>query len=187
MGTSGARAGGTRSGAGTPRSNISRSSTSRATVVVHASLATLMGDPDGPPSSVAGGGLISPEVARRLSCDAELFLSLERGDGTILDQGRLRKEPSRRQRIEIARRDGGCRFSNCSHTDFVHIHHVIHWSKGGPTDLSNLITLCPRHHHAVHEVGWTMSGNANETVTFTSPHGRTMTSVPSPMWRPMRK
>jgi hypothetical protein len=165
----------------------SRPSHSRPTVVVHASLDSLLGEDGAAPDSVAGGGLISPEVARRIACDAELLLWIEGRDGSILDQGRLRKEPSRSQRLEIARRDQGCRFGHCTHKDFVHVHHIVHWAKGGPTNQTNLITLCPRHHNAVHELGWSMSGNPNETVTFTSPHGRTMTSVPSPNWRPMRK
>lgn len=31
------------------------------------------------------------------------------------------------------------------------IHHVIHWSKGGPTDLANAALLCGRHHTLVHQ------------------------------------
>jgi hypothetical protein len=30
--------------------------------------------------------------------------------------------------------------------------------------------------------GWTMSGNANEELTFGGPSGRVMTSRPSPLW-----
>jgi hypothetical protein len=70
------------------------------------------------------------------------------------------------------------------------VHHLRHWINGGPTVLSNLITLCPAHHSRVHELGWKMSGDANELVTFTSPHGRQSISSPSPAWRrslPVRK
>jgi hypothetical protein len=34
------------------------------------------------------------------------------------------------------------------------VHHVIPWSRGGPTDLGNLVPLCPRHHTAVHAGVW---------------------------------
>jgi hypothetical protein len=96
------------------------------------------------------------------------------------------------QRMEIARRDKGCRFSSCGFVDFTQVHHITPWVLGGETNLSNLITLCGRHHHAVHEVGWTMRGNADEVVTFEGPHGHRMTSAPSPTWRkqgisPMRR
>ena len=57
-----------------------------------------------------GPGPISAEIVRRLSCDAKHTISLEAPDGTILDQFPWRRSPSTAQRIEIARRDSGCRF-----------------------------------------------------------------------------
>jgi len=160
--------------------------------VVHADLGLLTGqDPDGR-AELPGVGSISKEVARRLACDADVLFSLEKRDGSILDQKRVRRSPTMAQRIEIARRDKGCRFSSCGFVDFTQVHHIVPWVLGGETNLSNLITLCGRHHHAVHEVGWTMRGNADEVVTFEGPHGHRMTSAPSPTWRkqgisPMRR
>jgi len=37
------------------------------------------------------------------------------------------------------------------------IHHIDYWENGGHTDLHNQVPLCSRHHHAVHEGGWTLS------------------------------
>ena len=127
-----------------------------------------------------------------MACDANVVFSLERGDGCILDQKRVRRSPTTFQRMEIARRDKGCRFASCSFADFTEVHHVVPWTLGGETNLSNLITLCGRHHRAVHELGWSMSGDANDVVTFEGPHGHRMTSAPSPTWRmpgfkPMRR
>jgi hypothetical protein len=164
----------------------------RPILVVHADLGLLTGlDPKGA-AEIAGIGQVSQEVARRLACDAKVIFSLEREDGCILDQKRVRRSPTSAQRIEIARRDKGCRFSSCGFIDFTQVHHVVPWVLGGETNLSNLITLCGRHHHAVHELGWSMSGNADGVVTFESPHGHRMTSAPSPTWRrpgtaPMRR
>jgi hypothetical protein len=164
----------------------------RPTVVVHADLGFLTGlHPDGG-ADLAGVGPISTEVARRLACDAKVVFSVEHGDGSILDQKRVRRSPTGAQRIEIARRDKGCRFAGCSFVDFTEVHHMVHWVRGGETNLSNLITLCGRHHRAVHELGWTMKGSADEVVTFQGPHGHRMTSAPSPTWRrrgsvPMRR
>jgi hypothetical protein len=164
----------------------------RPTVVVHADLGFLTGShPDGV-ADLVGVGPISTEVARRLACDSKVVFSVERGDGCILDQKRARRSPTMAQRIEIARRDKGCRFASCGFVDFTEVHHVVHWVRGGETNLSNLITLCGRHHRAVHELGWTMKGSANDVVTFEGPHGHRMTSAPSPTWRnagsqPMRR
>ena len=56
------------------------------------------------------------------------------------------------------------------------------WKPGGRTDLDNLALTCLYHHHLVHSRGWTMSGDANEELTFVGPSGRIMTSRPSPLW-----
>ena len=134
-------------------------------------------------AAIEGVGPISAEIVRRLSCDASHTISLERPDGSVLDQFPFRRSPTAAQRIEIARRDGGCRFPGCGYGLITNVHHLRHWINGGPTVLSNLITLCPAHHSRVHELGWTMSGDANGLVTFTSPHGRPSVSSPSPTWR----
>jgi len=164
----------------------------RPTVVVHADLGFLTGRFPTGAADLAGVGPLSDEVARRLACDAEIIFSVEHGDGSILDQKRARRSPTSAQRIEIARRDKGCRFAGCGFVDFTEVHHMVHWVKGGETNLSNLITLCGRHHRAVHELGWTMRGSADGVVTFEGPNGHRMTSAPSPTWRrpgtaPMRQ
>ncbi len=133
-------------------------------------------------AEVEGVGPIPAEVARRLACDARVVLSVEAREGSILDQGRARRDPTVAQRIEIARRDKGCRFPGCTFTEFTDVHHVRHWIRGGATNLDNLVTLCDRHHRAVHELGWVIRGDANGVLSFTSPHGRVMKSVPSPTW-----
>ena len=163
----------------------------RPRLVVHAPVELLLGVGGGVAGAVAeieGVGPVAAEVVRRLACDAHIDVSVEGRDGSVLDQGRARREPTASQRIEIARRDKGCRFPGCAFCEFVDVHHMDHWAHGGLTDLDNLITLCGRHHNAVHELGWTMSGDANGVVTFTSPAGQVMTSAPSPTWRrPLRR
>jgi len=158
----------------------------RPTLVVHADLDFLAG------AGTEGGGEldtlgpVSREVARRLACDAKVFLSADGPDGRSLDLGRARRDPSDAQRIEIRRRDKGCRFPGCGHTEFTDVHHVTHWIDGGTTDLCNLIELCDEHHRLVHEMGWTVSGDADVELTFRSPTGRVSTSTPSPVFRSAR-
>jgi hypothetical protein len=161
-----------------------------ATIIVHADLALLTGGDGHGTASIEGAGPISAEIARRLACNAGPTISLEAPDSTILDQFPWRRLPSTAQRIEIARRDQGCRFSGCGYNLITNVHHMRHWIDGVPTVLSNLITLCAAHHSRVHELGWKISGDANGPVTFTGPHGRQSVSSPSPTWRrslPVRK
>jgi hypothetical protein len=150
----------------------------RPTVVVHADLSFLAGAKGGAELDVMGP--LSREVARRLACDAKVLVSADGTDGRSLNLGRTRRDPSDAQRLEIRRRDKGCRFPGCTHTEFTDVHHVRHWVDGGPTDIENLVELCDQHHRCVHEMGWKVSGNANVELTFQGPTGRRSTSTPSP-------
>jgi hypothetical protein len=156
----------------------------RPTVVVHADLSFLSGGDGSAELDVLGP--ISQEVARRLACDAKVLLSVDDEAGRSLDLGRTRRDPSDAQRIEIRRRDKGCRFPGCTHTEFTDVHHVRHWVDDGRTDLDNLVELCDQHHRAVHEMGWRMSGDANVELTFRSPTGRLSYSTPSPAFTSAR-
>lgn len=185
----------TRTGATKERQSAARTGTNstpvhggaRTTMVVHADLDRLLyGDGYGH-ASIQGVGPISAEVARRLACNAHITLSLEAADGTTLDQKKLERDPSEAQRIEIRRRDNGCRFPGCGCRNVTDVHHIVWASKQGPTVLSNLLTLCVGHHSRVHELGWKMDGDAQAGVRFISPHGRVFVSSPSPTWRRPRK
>jgi hypothetical protein len=157
------------------------------TMIVHTDLDRLLyGDGYGH-ASIQGVGPISAEVARRLACNAHITLSFDGADGTSLDQKKLQRDPSDAQRIEIRRRDNGCRFPGCGCRNVTDVHHIVWASKQGPTVLSNLLTLCVAHHSRVHELGWKLDGDARSEVRFISPQGREFVSSPSSTWRPPRK
>ena len=157
------------------------------TMIVHTDLDRLLyGDGYGH-ASIQGVGPISAEVARRLACNAHITLSFDAPDGSGLDQKPLQRDPSDAQRIEIRRRDNGCRFPGCGCRNVTDVHHVVWASKQGPTVMSNLLTLCVAHHSRVHELGWKLDGDAQAEVRFISPQGRVFVSPPSPTWRRPRK
>jgi hypothetical protein len=150
----------------------------RPTVVVHADMSFLAGGEGGAELDVLGP--VSREVARRLACDAKVLVSADGSDGRSLNLGRTRRDPTDAQRLEIRRRDKGCRFPGCTHTEFTDVHHVRHWVDGGLTDIGNLVELCDQHHRCVHEMRWKISGDANVELIFESPTGRRSASTPSP-------
>ena len=159
----------------------------RTTMIVHTDLDRLLyGDGFGH-ASIEGAGPISAEVVRRLACNAHITLSFDAPDGTVLDQKQLERDPTEAQRIEIRRRDKGCRFPGCGCKNVTDVHHVVWASKQGPTVMSNLLTLCVGHHSRVHELGWKLDGDAQAKVRFISPQGRVFVSTPSPTWRRPRK
>jgi 5-methylcytosine-specific restriction endonuclease McrA len=175
---------GTAGTGGSGGSIMGGASPKRTTVVVHADFTYLAGGPGQAELDVLGP--LAPEVVRRLACDAKIILSADDEKGHSIQQGGVSRNPSPAQRIEIRRRDKGCRWPGCTYTEFTDVHHVVHWLNGGPTSIPNLVTLCDQHHRAVHEMGWKMSGDANDLLTFRSPTGRVTTSMPSPTFNAKR-
>jgi Domain of unknown function (DUF222)/HNH endonuclease len=171
-------------GASPPEGRAGGMRRNRPTVVVHADMAFLAGGTGSAELDVLGP--ISREVARRLACDAKLLVSADGSNGLSLSLGRTRRDPSDAQRIEIRRRDKGCRFPGCTHTEFTDVHHVVHWVDGGETELDNLVELCDQHHRSVHEMQWRISGDANVELVFRSPTGRVSHSTPSPIFTATR-
>lgn len=155
-------------------------------VVVHVPIAALV-DESGEVSELAGeleqDGLLSTATVQRLACDATIAVAIDDDAGRTMYEGRSRRDPSGPQRREMWRRDRHCRFPGCANTTFTDAHHIKRWKPDrGPTDLDNLCLLCVHHHHLVHRGEWSMSGNANEELSFVGPSGRVMTSRPSPLW-----
>ncbi|MEX2421596.1 MAG: lysyl oxidase family protein, partial [Actinomycetota bacterium] len=99
------------------------------------------------------------------------IMAVTSGAGTPLDLGRRARRPSTAQRRALLLRDRSCRFPGCESTRHLHAHHVQFWSRGGPTDLGNLVTLCTFHHRFVHDHGWRVESAAAGTFRFGPPDG----------------
>jgi hypothetical protein len=154
-------------------------------VVAHVPLEALV-EESGETSELAGElehhGLIDVETVQRIACDATMVVAVDDEAGHTMYEGRARRFPSGAQRREIIRRDRHCRFPGCANATFVVVHHIVAWKPGGPTDLDNLVLLCKGHHGVVHRNGWSLSGDANQELSVTTPTGRVMVSRPSPLW-----
>ncbi len=155
-------------------------------VVVHVAAETL-DDPDEGGNGSVNGVQVPVDTVRRLLCDCTIEANVEGPDGTCIGIGRTDRHPPRWLRRRIAHRDRNhCRFPGCGRR-IRQIHHVEWWHRDhGPTDSWNLAGLCWQHHHLVHEGGWTITGNADGELTFTSPYGRALTSRPPPLLRDTR-
>lgn len=121
----------------------------RATIVVHTTV-----DECCPGAELEGGPVIDPATERRLSCDARVQRVEWDGRGRVVGIGRTARDvPPWLLRV-LRARDHGCTFPGCGLKRFVHAHHIDHWEDGGPTDVDNLVLVCPYHHKLVHEYGW---------------------------------
>jgi hypothetical protein len=106
-------------------------------------------------ASLALGGPINAEIARRIACDARIIPAVLGARGEPLDVGRASHTVPTAIRRAVILRDGGCAFPGCSiPARWCDIHHVIHWAHGGPTSIGNCVMLCGRHHRLLHHSHW---------------------------------
>jgi hypothetical protein len=125
----------------------------RPQVVVTISLPVLQGRIGS--GSLALGGPINADVARRIACDAEVIPVVLGARGEPLDVGRASRTVPTTIRRAVILRDGGCAFPGCPiPARWCDIHHVTHWADYGPTSVGNCVALCGRHHRLVHHSGW---------------------------------
>jgi len=135
-------------------------------------------DPDEPGMSMLEDGAdVSAEASRRLACDCARVEMTHDGTGRILDVGRRTRTISPALRRALVFRDRGCRFPGCG-IKRCDGHHVEHWADGGETSLGNVLSLCHRHHRAVHEEGFTVELLPSGEARFCRPDGREVVAVP---------
>ncbi|TQJ12683.1 HNH endonuclease [Yimella lutea] len=117
-----------------------------------------------------GAGALPPALREKLSCDGLIVPIIEK-NGFPVDVGRTQRIVPRRTLRLVHDRDHGCRFPGCGTHRYVEVHHVIHWAKGGNTDLGNLISLCPFHHDRLHAGDFTITTMAPGFFTFHDRYG----------------
>jgi len=113
--------------------------------------------------------------------DRSIAEQLQDAAREVLWVGRTERVVPPRLRRALEARDRHCAFPDCrAHVGRCHAHHVHEWEHGGPTDISNTVLLCVRHHHAVHEGQWSI------TRTPDTPPGATGAWTFTPPPRPPR-
>ncbi|HEX4868880.1 MAG TPA: DUF222 domain-containing protein [Acidimicrobiales bacterium] len=133
---------------------------------------------DGPGRTLDGLPLDAATL-HRLACDAGIHRIITDGKSSILDYGRTTRTIPPAVYTSLVVRDWGCRFPGCDRpADWCQGHHIQPWEHGGSTDLSNLVLLCSKHHHRIHQKGWHIKLLPTGTVEVTLPDGQTRTSRP---------
>ena len=122
--------------------------------------------------TLPSGAAISPATARRLACDAELIPAVLNARGDVLDIAvASRSFCTAVRRAAWIEQHGRCAFPGCRRPP-ADCHHIVWWSKGGPSTLDNAAWLCAFHHWLVHEGGWTLRRDPDRSFVFTGPEGQ---------------
>jgi len=137
---------------------------------VTTTLETLQGLPGAPAADMEFSTPISTATVQRLACDANIARVVFGPDSVVVDAGRAVRVVSGAARRALNARDQHCRWPGCERTaSWSAAHHLVHWTQGGATDLSNLILLCHRHHWMVHEGGWKLARSEDDRLLAIPP------------------
>ncbi|KAA0120469.1 HNH endonuclease signature motif containing protein [Mycolicibacterium sp. P9-22] len=138
------------------------------TVVVHV-------DVEKPVAALHLGSALTADDRQYLLCDATCEVWFER-HGRPIGAGRTTRTISRRLRRALEHRDQTCVVPGCGAARGLHAHHLVHWEDGGPTELWNLVLVCPFHHRQHHRGVITLTGPA-DTLKVTDENGDTLTGA----------
>jgi hypothetical protein len=132
------------------------------------------------------GSALDAASVRRLACDAALHRVVVGGRSAILDYGCATRSIAAPLWNALVIRDEHCRFPGCDRpAPWCEGHHVRWFTEGGATRLTNLVLACARHHHRLHEPGWSAALGGDATFEVTDPAGHLRTSFP-PRALPLR-
>ena len=113
------------------------------------------------------GPLLSDADRQYLTCDATCEVWFER-HGQVIGAGRTTRVINRRLRRALEHRHPTCAVPGCGATRGLHAHHLRHWEDGGPTELDNLVLVCPYHHRLHHRGLITITGPATDLIVTDS-------------------
>jgi len=123
-------------------------------ITVTTTLEGLKNEFGAPPADLELSLPISTRTLQRITCDSTISRVLL-ADSMVIDVGRATRVTSAPRRRALRVRDRSCRFPGCDRpANWTNPHHIITWTRGGPTNLANEVLLCCYHHRLVHEGGW---------------------------------
>ncbi|CAN7516995.1 DUF222 domain-containing protein [Arthrobacter sp. LjRoot78] len=152
----------------------------RAQVLVTVPVFSLLGTGE-EPAMLDGYGPIPPSMARRLVGDgAGSFLRVltDPRSGAPLEIGRTSYPVPKAMRQWLRLRDGRCPFPGCSnHSLDNEADHLLAWSDGGGTGITNLGQPCLKHHRLKHTTAWRpVNATRDQPPAWISPAGRSYPS-----------
>ena len=130
-----------------------------------------------PGIGVIGGDVVAGILDRFDTRIARVLL--DEHTGVVIETSITEYLPNRAMRRFIRQRDGHCRFPGCARgAKRCEPDHVIPFSRGGPTAIWNLVSLCKHHHRVKHDAGWTLTMTPDGECTWTDPHHRQYATHP---------
>jgi Domain of unknown function (DUF222)/HNH endonuclease len=126
------------------------------------------------------GSFFDGATVARLWCDSVISRVFMHGS-ILLEAGRpSRNIPAGLRRV-VHGRDQHCRYPGCTCKGaWCEVHHIIEWNKNGEHSIKNLVLLCPRHHHRIHQLNETLILLDDGTLIVITVLGEERMSHPPP-------
>ena len=128
-------------------------------LLVAVDLQRLSDDASGLAQTVADGGALPQPVLELLACNSTLTPVVFDGPGRPIWVGRDHRAATLAQWRALIARDRGCVGCGAA-PDRCEAHHVRPWSDFGSTDITNLVLVCSRCHHDIHDRGSVLERSA---------------------------
>ncbi len=121
---------------------------------------------------LADGSPIPVVELHRLALEANLLPSIFDTKAQNMWLGHKQRTASEAQRVALIARDQHC--VGCGANPlWCRAHHIIWWSKNGPTDFDNLVLVCDDCHHKIHDHGWQVHRDPDTGKYHLKPPGPT--------------
>ncbi len=132
----------------------------------------------------SGVELPAPVVDRYL-CDATTQHVTLDGAGLPIHVGRKHRTATPTQWTALKALYASCVWQGCDRPiTWTQAHHIRYWEHGGPTNLDNLVPLCSRHHHMVHDEDWRLVLRPDRTLEIHHPPPRPAAAQSAPPGHP---
>ena len=141
----------------------------KAEIIAVADIGVLTGDNPAGRCEISGVGPVPPEVLQRIACDAQLT-GLIFADGKPLHHGSTVRTATAAQWRMLIARDGGC--VGCgTPPEQCQAHHIVPYARLRRTDIDNLVLVCWRCHHNIHDHHWRVTHhNGKPALQPPDPH-----------------
>ena len=138
-------------------------------------------------AEVAGGGVIPQSVLEEHFCDARITGVVFSSEGVPLWHGHAKRPATKAQMNALRARYGAC--GGCGTDMWIcQGHHVEAVSRGGPTNIDNMMLVCWACHQKIHHHGWREVPDGRGLYTIAPPerirHGPAHAPDPPPAHGP---
>ena len=124
----------------------------KAEIIAVADIGVLTGDDPSGRCEIPGAGPVPPAVLERIACDAQLT-GVIFADGKPLYHGSTVRTATGAQWRMLIARDRGCVGCGADSSQ-CQAHHIVPYARSRRTDIDNLVLVCWRCHHNIHDHHW---------------------------------